>query len=273
MFYEQTPKQSGVTANRKRHKSEYGKQLSKLHLKGILGKMSHSHNLIDSKVGRIGSKATVDSYFDVLKKHNFLCAYSKIPLGKNDFSFDRLDNRKTHGTVGNVVPCLRFLNCTDRSTSKNARDDREDNGNGWSTTKIAQVCLFSKYMQLTEYERRKLEEYVEKNKHELNGPHKLLLSENEIHEDIHEKEQMHEQINNNDNKELKFKRKSDSESKLPNVANEISDEEFLEMLNKFKKLDKEEYEHEYQQNKRNNMEERPIKMCKKEQFNKHFWQY
>jgi len=161
----QTSKQNGVTAHWSKEKNLYNKQCNDYNLKTILSVMCSHANEKDQLKGRIGPKITVDMMICILRKYDYRCVYSKLPLeisisSKYRLSFERLDNRKTHGEPGNCIPVIRFLNCPDRSCRSNAKGILEDDGRGFSLYKLMQMVLQQRFVELTLLERYILEHEI-----------------------------------------------------------------------------------------------------------------
>lgn len=158
----QMPLQNGVTANSLTDRSLYLKQSNAFHLKSILMHMRSSSLGADRKAKRIGPKMTMEIQLAILRKHDFRCYYSKMPLqysiySKYRFSFERLDTSKTHGEPDNCVPVIRFLNCTDYSGGNRTKNNTGENGKGLSTNKLIRMILQTNLIQLTDSERATLE--------------------------------------------------------------------------------------------------------------------
>lgn len=163
----QSPKENGVTASITMDKKLYQRQCDDLHIKSILKTMSSHANQHDVVAKRTGPLFTIEMALDVLRNHNFRCYYSKLPLeisisSRFRFSFERLDNSKTHGEPNNVVPVVRFLNCSDRSSRKNNTGTLEDNGAGMSMTKLLRMILQTDLVELTSEQRQCIEKEINK---------------------------------------------------------------------------------------------------------------
>ena len=161
----QTPRQNGVTADSKTNNSLYYQQSSDLHLLHIL-KQKRAHACAQDRLAkRAGAKMTLEMQLAILRKHDFRCYYSKIPLelsiqSKYRFSFERLDTTKSHGEPGYCVPVVRFLNCIDLSGGKRAKDNIGEKGKGFSTSKLIRMILETNLIQITDSERATLEAYL-----------------------------------------------------------------------------------------------------------------
>ena len=160
-----TPIQNGVKASRRGNYLLYQKQCRNLHLRHILSEMCHDATKKDIKKKRIGSLIMINDMLHILRKHEFRCYYSKMPLEMSQYSkyrlsFERLDNRKSHGESGNCVPIIRILNCTDNSARKDAKGTLEDDGRGMSESKLLRMILDTNLIMLTEVERTKLEAHL-----------------------------------------------------------------------------------------------------------------
>ncbi len=118
-WYENSPKENGVTANRSKTPLLYKSQTQQFHLPAIFTRMASRQRDLDRRDRDTVGKNNGREYAKVFFENNTKCAITGIPLSirKNlwtDVTFDRIDNTRPHDTT-NVRPVIWLLQITARN--------------------------------------------------------------------------------------------------------------------------------------------------------------